>query len=626
MRAVRGPGRDEARHAPRFVDPLLQNLPGGAFEVRGRGAAIDGAVELPFAAVHAEGGVHRRHAEGLAFVRHNRHDELADGFVPHDALRHEIDPSQCRRTRLDGGGVEKVERLPIRRRTRREFLPAARVESPERCAALHQVFHLGAIGRGLVKGDVGELVVGERKFEAVAESAEGRDHAFGFLLIVGQSRVGFDRTGEHFQLVRGVLPFAAVARNAVAFDRLDQNHRRLALAIDRRFVRRVNLDRVVSAAAEVGDLFVAEVLDHRLEFGGVEEVLADPLPAFDDVLLVFAVDHFHHPALQGARVVGFDQIVPAAAPDHFDDVPAGAAEEAFELLNDLAVAADRPVEALQIAIDDPGQVVELLPGREGDAAEAFGFVALAIAKVGPNADIVGLRQPAVAQIAVVPGVVDAHDRTEAHADGRILPERGHEPRVRVTAEAAARLEFLAEVRELRFVQPAFEKRACVRPGAGVPLEEHDVAGVIGRAAFEEVVLRDLIQGRGAGERADVPADVGVLVRLQHHRHRVPPDQRLDLAFQRTVAGERRLVFHRDRVDIRRGDAAGHHGGALAQLGHLRNQRFEQELGAVRAAVFHDRFHRIQPLGGFLGVVIVGQTCGTAGQDLGANEHTHKPHQ
>ena len=41
------------------------------------------------------------------------------------------------------------------------------------------------------------------------------------------------------------------------------------------------------------------------------------------------------------------------------DVPARAAERRFELLDDLAVAADRTVEALQVAVDDEDQVVEL---------------------------------------------------------------------------------------------------------------------------------------------------------------------------------------------------------------------------------------------------------------------------
>ena len=48
-----------------------------------------------------------------------------------------------------------------------------------------------------------------------------------------------------------------------------------------------------------------------------------------------------------------------------------AAELAFELLDDLAVAAHRAVEALQVAVDDEDQVVETLARREADGARAI---------------------------------------------------------------------------------------------------------------------------------------------------------------------------------------------------------------------------------------------------------------
>src|SRR6266540_1158029 len=64
-------------------------------------------------------------------------------------------------------------------------------------------------------------------------------------------------------------------------------------------------------------------------------------------------------ALRPGLVLG-EQRVPVAAPDHLDDVPAGAAEGALQLLDDLAVAAHRPVEPLQVAVHDEDEVVELL--------------------------------------------------------------------------------------------------------------------------------------------------------------------------------------------------------------------------------------------------------------------------
>ena len=72
------------------------------------------------------------------------------------------------------------------------------------------------------------------------------------------------------------------------------------------------------------------------------------------------------------------------APHDLDDVPAGAAEQALELLDDLAVAAHRAVEALQVAVDDEDQVVELFPAGERHAGEALGLVHLAVAGEAPH--------------------------------------------------------------------------------------------------------------------------------------------------------------------------------------------------------------------------------------------------
>ena len=49
--------------------------------------------------------------------------------------------------------------------------------------------------------------------------------------------------------------------------------------------------------------------------------------------LVVAVERLHHEVLQGAVLVRGQQLVPAAAPDHLDDVPARALEEGLELLD-----------------------------------------------------------------------------------------------------------------------------------------------------------------------------------------------------------------------------------------------------------------------------------------------------
>jgi hypothetical protein len=82
--------------------------------------------------------------------------------------------------------------------------------------------------------------------------------------------------------------------------------------------------------------------------------------------------------------VAGEQVVPLAAPDDLDDVPAGAPEVRLELLHDLAVAAHRAVEPLQVAVDDEDEVVELLAGGDADGAERLRLVHLAVAEEAPH--------------------------------------------------------------------------------------------------------------------------------------------------------------------------------------------------------------------------------------------------
>jgi hypothetical protein len=62
-----------------------------------------------------------------------------------------------------------------------------------------------------------------------------------------------------------------------------------------------------------------------------------------------------------------EQRVPFRTPKDFDHAPAGAAKHHLEFLDDLAVAAHRTVEPLQVAIDDEGEVVEFFPRGEREA-------------------------------------------------------------------------------------------------------------------------------------------------------------------------------------------------------------------------------------------------------------------
>jgi hypothetical protein len=105
-----------------------------------------------------------------------------------------------------------------------------------------------------------------------------------------------------------------------------------------------------------------------------------------------------HALHQDAVLVLREQRIPVGTPDDLDDVPAGAAEVGFELLDDLAVAAHRAVEPLQVAVHDEDEVVELLARGERHRAERFGLVHLAVADEAQTLRPLGLDDAAVVQV------------------------------------------------------------------------------------------------------------------------------------------------------------------------------------------------------------------------------------
>ena len=170
-------------------------------------------------------------------------------------------------------------------------------------------------------------------------------------------------------LVCDVAAFAGLAQ-AVAFDRAGENYGGRALVLYGSAVGGVDLVGVVATEAQSPQLIVTEVGHHALQARvDTPEVLAYVCATGHRVLLVLAVDNRAHAIGQEAVVVLGEQGVPVAAPDDLDDVPADAAEDGLQLLNDLAVAAHRAVQPLQVAVHDEDEVVLPLPRREGDGAQ-----------------------------------------------------------------------------------------------------------------------------------------------------------------------------------------------------------------------------------------------------------------
>src|SRR5690606_41800815 len=98
------------------------------------------------------------------------------------------------------------------------------------------------------------------------------------------------------------------------------------------------------------------------------------------------------------------------APHHLDDIPAGTAEHAFQLLDNLAVAPDRAVQTLQVAVHHKDQVVQILTASLGYGTQGFRLVALAIAQEAPDLATVHVDPLTAVQVLHNMGLVDGLNR------------------------------------------------------------------------------------------------------------------------------------------------------------------------------------------------------------------------
>ena len=591
MRRIRCRRRHPVAHAAGLVDALLQDLAVLRLLVEHQLLGILRRVELALLVPDAELAEHAFHAERPRFVRHDRHDVLAEVLVADERVQ---DLHECHRRRdlAVFGALEKAFKgSELRYRERRCLRTSRRQIAAELHPPRPHVLELGrSFGERHVR-DLVELVVLDRDVKAVAERAD-RDP--GHLLL----------------LVRDVLRLARFA-HAVALDRLREDHRRLALVVDRGLIRVVDLERIVAAAVELPDVVVRIVGDKLLQLRRVEEMLAHVRAVLRFDRLVLAVDDFHHSLRQDALLVAREQRIPVAAPDHLDHVPARAAEVALELLDDLAVAAHRTIEPLQVAVDDEDQVIEVLARRHADRAHRLGLVHLAVAAEAPDLASFGLREAAVLQVLHEARLVDRHQRPEAHRHRRELPDVGHQPRVRVRRNPFA-VDFLPEVVHLFGREPAEHEHPCIDPRRGVALDQHEIAAVLPRRRVPEMVVADVVEHRRGRKARDVAADVRVLVRANDHCHRVPPHVVADLLLEVEVSREPNLLLHGNCVDVR-GVRRERQIGARAS--RFVDQRLDQELRALRSLVGENAAERVEPFPRFLriviGVVIHGNSPATA---------------
>ena len=217
---------------------------------------------------------------------------------------------------------------------------------------------------------------------------------------------------------------------------------------------------VMPASLERIDLASGHLRDQRADFRILlEEMRQIVRPVSRAEHLVLAVDRGGEAAQQRMVDIPGEQRVPFRSPQDLDDVPARAAKGHLQVLDDLAIPPHRPVEALQVAVDDEGQVVEFLRAARERPAINSG------SSISPSPNTPQTRRPSVsseatiAQVAHEARLIDRADRPDAHGPGRGLPEVRHEPGMRIGAEAGA-ADFLPIAIELSSVsRPSRKARA-----------------------------------------------------------------------------------------------------------------------------------------------------------------------
>src|SRR5207253_1425927 len=121
-----------------------------------------------------------------------------------------------------------LEGSELRRRQALRLAPALRQRAAQRGAPLADELRLRRVLRRLVEAQVADLLVGDLELEAIAE--------------------GEQRLLVHLLLLMGDVLALAGRAHPVALDRLGEDHRRLAVVLDRGLVGRVDLALIEAAA------------------------------------------------------------------------------------------------------------------------------------------------------------------------------------------------------------------------------------------------------------------------------------------------------------------------------------------------------------------------------------------
>ena len=148
-------------------------------------------------------------------------------------------------------------------------------------------------------------------------------------------------------------------------------------------------------------------------------------------VLQLTIAHLIHSLEEQSRLVALQQWVPSPTPNHFNDVPAGTAENTLELLNNFSVATHRSVKTLQVTVHNKVQVSQAFSTCQPNGPQGLGLITFAIAHETPDLAIAMIHQAALLLILHDVRLIDRLNRSKTHGHGWKLPVVGHQPGMRV---------------------------------------------------------------------------------------------------------------------------------------------------------------------------------------------------
>ena len=172
VRRVRRARGDERRNRPRLRDPFLENLAVLRFVVVEQHVAIDRLVLLPHARIDSHRAEERFHAERPRFVRHDRHDQVADFRILQHLAQHPHERHRRRNVAPAAALQKLLEQLVVVRSDRlRAHVPLRNVAAQRR-APFSQIANLLAVLRRTIEGHVHAFFIVQRNTEARTENPQ----------------------------------------------------------------------------------------------------------------------------------------------------------------------------------------------------------------------------------------------------------------------------------------------------------------------------------------------------------------------------------------------------------------------------------------------------------------------